>query len=227
MYDSDRTLCECSVPNKMLNVLMKVCSSSVLIKTADMSPPETLTLEQINTLDEQTFINTFSILFGTEHSHKVLSESYINHHPYPTIPALYRSIRIHFLGLPRSEILLILQNHQRLALPVANAGSQEGATSLAEQKRSGLLDLTIEEHEQFLRLTDAYETKHGFPFMLAIKGRDKSEILRYYYYRLMNDDTEIELDIAAGQLAKLVALRLENLVAGPINVDAYINRAKI
>src|SRR5918998_1195750 len=51
------------------------------------------------------------------------------------------------------------------------------ADSRSEQSSAGLDSLTEEERDWFLTLNDAYKEKFAFPFIMAVKGRSKQEIL--------------------------------------------------
>jgi allantoicase len=57
----------------------------------------------------------------------------------------------------------------------------------------------------------AYEEKYGFVFLICATGRSAEEMLENLEMR-MNNDREAELRIAAGEHAKITALRLEKLV---------------
>ena len=58
------------------------------------------------------------------------------------------------------------------------------ADSRGEQSSAGLDSLTEEERDRFLALNDAYRQKFGFPFIMAVKGRSKDEILAAFEERL-------------------------------------------
>ncbi|MDH3236650.1 MAG: OHCU decarboxylase, partial [Alphaproteobacteria bacterium] len=58
---------------------------------------------------------------------------------------------------------------------------------------------------------DAYKTKFGFPFVMAVKGRDRAEILTVFARRLENDEAT-EFDEALAQIAEIARLRLTALI---------------
>ncbi|MFL5207118.1 MAG: allantoinase PuuE, partial [Microvirga sp.] len=65
--------------------------------------------------------------------------------------------------------------------------------SRGEQSSAGLDSLTSEERDRFLKLNDAYRQKFGFPFIMAVKGRSKDEILAAFEERLEHEtDQEFE-----------------------------------
>jgi 2-oxo-4-hydroxy-4-carboxy--5-ureidoimidazoline (OHCU) decarboxylase len=53
--------------------------------------------------------------------------------------------------------------------------------------------------------------KHGFPFIIAVKGLNKEQILSAFENRINNDRAN-ELDIAAGQVERIARLRLNDLL---------------
>lgn len=82
------------------------------------------------------------------------------------------------------------------------------AESRSEQGSAGLLtDLTPDEHAELLRFNEAYTSKHGFPFILAVKGHDKHSIIAHLKCRVGNP-THVEFDDAIDQIARIAWFRL-------------------
>jgi len=81
--------------------------------------------------------------------------------------------------------------------------------SLKEQTSAGLDQCTKEEFSEFKKLNDAYK-KFGFPFILAVKGKTKIEILNNFRKRI-SSDPEIEFDEAVKQVKQIASLRLKEL----------------
>ena len=81
--------------------------------------------------------------------------------------------------------------------------------SLKEQKNARLDQCTKEEFNEFKKLNDAYK-KFGFPFILAIKDKNKIEILNNFRARI-NSKPQIEFEEAIRQVKKIASSRLENL----------------
>ena len=61
------------------------------------------------------------------------------------------------------------------------------AESAGEQTSAGLDRLTPDEVGRFTDLNDAYRSRFAFPFIMAVKGRSKAEILAAFERRLKND----------------------------------------
>ena len=81
--------------------------------------------------------------------------------------------------------------------------------SLKEQTDAGLDQCTKEEFNEFKKLNDAYK-KFGFPFIMAVKGKNKIEILNNFRKRI-NSDLDKEFNEAINQVKKIANLRLQDL----------------
>ncbi len=81
------------------------------------------------------------------------------------------------------------------------------AASTAEQTSAGLDQCTPAEYAEFFALNDAYKAKFGFPFILAVKGKHRSEILENFRARIRNDN-KTEFATALAQVHSIARLRL-------------------
>lgn len=114
-------------------------------------------------------------------------------------------------GLPR-ERLAVLRAHPDLAGKLAIAGKLT-ADSTAEQASAGLDRLSAEEHARFTALNEAYTQKFGFPFIIAVKGLTKDDILSAFETRIDNSQ-EQEFETAKAQVERIALLRLGALLPG-------------
>jgi len=105
--------------------------------------------------------------------------------------------------------LALLRAHPDLAGRHAIQGALT-ADSTAEQASAGLDQCTPEEFARFRRLNEAYRAKFGFPFILAVKGRRRAEILEEFERRLQNDPAQ-EFATALAEVHKIARLRLHAL----------------
>ncbi len=108
------------------------------------------------------------------------------------------------------ERLAVLRAHPDLAGKLA-AAKRLTPESTAEQASAGLDALTDAEKQAFTELNDAYTKKFGFPFIIAVKGRGKQEILDAFKRRLSND-RHTELATAAAQVERIALLRLKDML---------------
>jgi urate oxidase len=107
--------------------------------------------------------------------------------------------------------LALIRAHPDLAGKLAAAGRLT-AESTGEQASAGLDRLTDAERAEFTRLNDAYKARFGFPFILAVKGRSKTEIRDAFLARLEND-AAAEFAEALRQIERIALLRLKDLLA--------------
>ncbi len=84
------------------------------------------------------------------------------------------------------------------------------AESKSEQAGAGLDQCSAEELDEFTRLNGAYKAKFGFPFIIAVKGLDRQDILAAFRARL-NHDRAQEFETALTQIHKIAQLRLADL----------------
>jgi OHCU decarboxylase len=112
-------------------------------------------------------------------------------------------------GLDRQ--LGLLRAHPDLAGKLAVAGELTAA-SAAEQRDAGLAACTADEFERFQTLNAAYKENFGFPFIVAVAGRHRAEILEIFERRAGNDrDTEVRA--ALEQVHRIALLRLRALTS--------------
>lgn len=109
--------------------------------------------------------------------------------------------------------LALIRAHPDLAGKAQVAGELT-PDSASEQQSAGLDRCTPDEYERFQELNAAYHEKFGFPFVMAVRGRSRAEILEAFADRLQNSREE-EFETALAEIHKIARLRLEALEAGP------------
>ncbi len=113
-------------------------------------------------------------------------------------------------GTPEQKRALILA-HPDLAGKLARA-QRLTADSAREQAGAGLDQLSEDQLARFTALNEAYKTKFGFPFIMAVKGSTRDEILAAFRRRLAND-AAAESATALKEIDRIAALRLEAMLA--------------
>ena len=109
--------------------------------------------------------------------------------------------------LQKKKQLEILNAHPDLANKTKI--SQLTPDSLKEQVSAGLDQCTEEEFGEFKKLNNTYK-KFGFPFILAVKGKTKIDILNNFRKRV-SSDPEVEFNEAIKQVKQIASLRLKKL----------------
>lgn len=87
------------------------------------------------------------------------------------------------------------------------------AESTDEQSSAGLDQCTADEYQTFQTLNAAYKEKFGFPFVMAVRGSNRAEILAAFAERLQND-SELEFETALQQIHIIAGLRLAAMEDG-------------
>jgi OHCU decarboxylase len=104
----------------------------------------------------------------------------------------------------------LLASHPDLAGKLALAKALT-ADSTREQHSAGLDRLSAEELARFTALNDAYRARFGFPFIMAVKGKTKQEILAAFERRL-DHDAPSEFATALAEVDRIAALRLKDIL---------------
>ena len=103
----------------------------------------------------------------------------------------------------------VLVAHPDLAGKLAAAGRLT-KESTAEQAGAGLDMLTDEERATFTALNEAYTSKHGFPFIIAVRDHTKASIMEAFNRRIEND-RGTEFAEACKQVERIAELRLDEM----------------
>ncbi len=79
-----------------------------------------------------------------------------------------------------------------------------------EQKSVGLDQCTDEEFKILTNLNNEYRLKFKFPFIIAVKGLNKNQIIDNMQKRVKNSKTE-EFETAISEIHKIAGLRIKDL----------------
>ena len=106
--------------------------------------------------------------------------------------------------------LALLRAHPQLASAIAS-GEKLTAESRGEQRGAGLDQCSEVEFEEFQHLNSTYSNKYGFPFIIAVKGLGREQILDSFRTRLANSP-EQEFTEALEQVILVGKFRLQESV---------------
>ena len=118
--------------------------------------------------------------------------------------ALCRAFRAASYG----KRLAVLCAHPDLAGKLAQQGELT-QSSTQEQASAGLDNLSAQEVSHFTKMNSAYTEKFGHPFIIAVKGLNKQEILQAFQARIENNP-DAEFTEACRQVEKIAILRLRD-----------------
>lgn len=127
-----------------------------------------------------------------------------------TAEGLHRALCAVLRAAPRERKQALIEAHPDLAGRLARAGRLT-SDSIREQSSVGLDRLSDDEHERFTTLNAAYREKFGIPFIMAVKGQTKEDILECFQRRIMND-AEAEFADALAQIERIALLRLKDIL---------------
>jgi OHCU decarboxylase len=106
------------------------------------------------------------------------------------------------------EKLALLRAHPDLAGKLAVG--ELTAASASEQAGAGLDRCTPEEFDRLQDLNARYKAKFGFPFIMAVKGRRRGEIIAAFGRRIENSP-ETEFETALAEVHRIALLRLMDM----------------
>ena len=64
----------------------------------------------------------------------------------------------------------------------------------------------------FQKLNSNFKEKFNIPFILAVRNKNKNEIIEDFKNRLNNSDVEKEIEISINQVREIAKLRLEEII---------------
>lgn len=166
-----------------------------------------LTIGALNALDPAAFAARLAHVF--EHAPWVAART-APRRPFAGRDDLHRAMVEVIAAATEAEQLALLRGHPDLAGKAAIDGDLT-ADSRREQQGAGLDRLTPAEYERFHALNRAYKERFGFPFILAVKGKTKDDILAAFATRATNDRA-VELRTALDQVGRIAAFRLADVV---------------
>jgi OHCU decarboxylase len=162
-----------------------------------------MTMRELNLLDQAGFVAAVGWIF--EHSPWVAERAF-DARPFASLDALHAAMTEQVEHATLAENLALLKAH-----PDLGSRARLSEASTAEQAGAGLDSLTPVEFEQLHRLNAAYRSRFGFPFLLAVKGSTKYEVLRALQAR-MEAPADEEYREALRQVYRIARFRLEGLI---------------
>ena len=159
-------------------------------------------INKINQLTKNDFISLFGNVF--EKTTWIAEKVFVSK-PFENFDKLSEIFLDVFENELKENHLKILNSHPELAV-----GKIMTADSKKEQNNAQLNQCTKEEFEEFIKLNKEYKQKFSFPFIIAVLGKNKTEILDNFRKRIKNDKN-IEFKEAIRQVKKIASLRLKQI----------------
>ena len=160
-------------------------------------------IKKINNLDKSEFLSIFGNVFEKS---KWISEKVFDRKPFKNLESFVSEIIGIYENSDNKTILEILNLHPELAVE-----KKLTADSEVEQSKANLKQCTPEEFDEFKKLNIEYKKKFNFPFIIAVKGKNKNKILNYFRERIKNSLDE-EFIEAKKQVKKIAIFRLDEII---------------
>jgi 2-oxo-4-hydroxy-4-carboxy-5-ureidoimidazoline decarboxylase len=164
-----------------------------------------MTLDEVNGFDRPAFVQALGWIFEAS---PWVPERAWTARPFASVTALYGAMCGVVHGASDEERLALLRAH-----PDLGARARMSQASVGEQQGAGLDQLTADEFDRLQLLNAAYRARFGFPFLLAVKGSTKHDVLAALERRLARRPDD-EIEEAVRQVFKIARFRLDELVTG-------------
>jgi 2-oxo-4-hydroxy-4-carboxy-5-ureidoimidazoline decarboxylase len=162
-----------------------------------------VTLDELNENDRGAFVEAIGWVF--EESPWV-AERVWDKRPFATLEALHDAMTAVVGTASIAEQMALLRAH-----PDLGAHAEMSEASQREQAGAGLDALTRDELQRLRALNLAYREKFGFPFLYAVKGSTRHDILNALERRL-SSPRDAEHQEALRQVYRIARFRLEDTV---------------
>ena len=159
--------------------------------------------KDLNTLSKNEFITIFGSIF--EKSEWIANETF-ELKPFKNSKDLVDKMINIYDSCSIDKILKILNLHPKLAIE-----KKLSSFSSKEQTGAELDKCSKEELIEFNKLNFDYEKKFKFPFIIAVKGKNKDQILENFRIRIKNNYEE-EFQEAKKQVTKIALFRLNEIL---------------
>ena len=159
--------------------------------------------KKLNTINENEFTTIFGSIF--EKSEWIAIETF-KQKPFKNSKDLIDKMIKIYDSCSIDKVTNILNLHPKLAIE-----KKLTSFSTKEQTEAKLDKCSKEELEEFNKLNFNYEKKFQFPFIIAVKGKNKNEILKNFRSRI-NNNYETEFREAKNQVMKIALFRLNEIL---------------
>jgi OHCU decarboxylase len=163
-----------------------------------------MTLTELSALPQSEFSRELGTIF--EHSPWIPERAWAAR-PFTDVAALHQALVRVMRQATAAEQLALIAAHPELAGKEAAAGTLTRASS-GEQRGAGLDQCSAEELRRLRDLNARYRERFGFPFVIAVKGRNRNQIMDAIEERLHND-RDTEFDACLDQIGQIARFRLD------------------
>jgi len=165
----------------------------------------------ISGMDKDQFVDTFGGVY--EHSPWIATQAWETglNQSHDTLDGLAILLAGVVDTASTERQLALINAHPDLAGKAAQAGELTEESS-SEQAGAGIDQCNAEEFAQFQQFNQAYRKKFDFPFIMAVKGANRQQILQSFAQRLPND-YQTEFQQALMQIHRIARFRLTDILS--------------
>ena len=160
-------------------------------------------VDKVNKLSKSDFISIFGNVF--EKTDWIAEKAYALK-PFNNFQELFSKMMKIFENSKKENHLEILNAHPDLTVEKKLTND-----SRKEQNNASLNQCSDEEFKEFKKLNEEYKKKFRFPFIVAVKGKNRKEILNNFRQRITNN-INLEFEEAKEQVKKIASFRLSEII---------------
>ncbi len=160
-------------------------------------------LSSLNQMSQAEFV---AVLGPTFEQTPVVAAAVWTQRPFETVSQLHQVMMQEVGSFSSAQQLALIRAH-----PGLGSRAKMAAASISEQRGAGLDQLSPADYTQLQQLNQDYESRFGFPFVLAVKGHTVESILAALRIRLQNPPTQ-EQQQALDQIAQIAYFRLQQWI---------------
>ena len=168
----------------------------------------TLSAAELSTLDQASFTDYLAAIY--EHSPWIPARTWAQR-PFASRDALHAALAATLATSTEAEQLQLIRAHPELASKAAVRGELTD-DSKREQSGAGLDQCSPEEFALIRQLNADYQQRFGFPFILAVKGLVRADIIAAMQRRIAHDHAT-EFAEALAQIHRIAGFRLADKVS--------------
>ncbi|MGA2550672.1 MAG: 2-oxo-4-hydroxy-4-carboxy-5-ureidoimidazoline decarboxylase [Burkholderiaceae bacterium] len=167
-------------------------------------------MTSIAELDGCSPVEFVRLLDGVYEHSPWVAERAARRRPFSTLERLHASLQEEVLAAPEKDQLDLICAHPELIGQQAPAETMS-VESRSEQGSVGLNRSTEAEIEQMRELNRTYRARFGFPFVIAVRGLSRDDIVTEMRRRTQCSPAE-EFHECLQQIGKIARMRLERLI---------------
>lgn len=166
-----------------------------------------MTLEELNALEEPKAVEALMKCCGSARWAMAVARR----RPFSSLEALRQEADAAWRRCGEADWLEAFSHHPRIGGKDALRAKFAATRSWSEGEQASVSKASEAVLEALAAGNDAYEKKFGRVFLVCATGKSAEEMLSLLEARLPND-ARVELEIAAGEQAKITRIRLDKLL---------------